>query len=201
MCGRIHPGFGFAGAMVLEKVMPHTVRTADSLKRGTPRHTSMGDPSAPIPVIEYGDFQCPFCMKCWVETEPLLIEEYMNTGAVYFEYHSLGKFLGVDFARAAQDAYWAGDRRGEDPGDFTNEKLIRYTEPVMRDVGTFASCLEEGNHKETVEQDAAQTQAGAVHATPTFIINGRQVEGEQPFSAFEQIPGEILRSDLDTVNG
>lgn len=205
----------YAGPMFMEKVMPHSVRPADALKRGTTQNNTMGDPNAPIHMIEYGDFQCPYCMKFWNETEPLLIEEYVNTGRVYFEYRSLGEFLGVDSARAAQGAYCAGDQgkfwdyhdilyanwTGEEAGDFTNEKLIRYAKTIMLDMGTFESCLGEGKHKETVEQDAAQAQADGVRATPTFIINGRKVEGAQPFRVFEQILEEILRGDLDTVNG
>src|SRR5262245_17108061 len=56
---------------------------------------SMGDPNAPVKIIEYGDFQCPFCRRFWQEAEPQIIESYVKTGKVYFEFHSYA-FLGPE---------------------------------------------------------------------------------------------------------
>ncbi len=216
LCAAVFIGIlAFAGPTFMEKVLPHSIQPANPLKREVTQSNTMGDPNAPVHMIEYGDYQCPYCLKFWSETEPRLIEEYVNTGKVYFEYRSVGEFLGAESAWAAEGAYCAGDQEkfwefhdtlftnwtGENVGDFTREKLIQYAEAIMLDMETFETCLSAGKHKGTVEQDAAQAEADGVHSTPTFIINGTKVEGAQPFRVFKHILEEILRGDLDTVNG
>ena len=162
------------------------------------QNNTMGDPNAPIMIIEYGDFQCPYCLQFWRETEPQLIEEYVNTGNVYFEFRSF-PILGPESFSAAEGAYCAGDQgkfweyhdtlftnwTGENVGDFTNEKLIHYADSLALDMEVFEQCLSEGKHKGTVEQDRAEAEADNVHATPTFLINGNIVEGAHPFDVMK----------------
>lgn len=94
----------FSGALVLfggdyvRQFVPASVRVAEEIPRTMTQSNTMGDPNAPVHIIEYGDFQCPYCLKFWRETEPQLIEEYVNTGRVYFEYRSMGAFLGPESA-------------------------------------------------------------------------------------------------------
>ncbi len=174
----------------------------------------MGDPNAPVHIIEYGDFQCPYCLQFWTETEPQLIEEYVNTGKVYFEFRSF-PIIGPESAWAAEGAYCAGDQNkfweyhdtlftnwtGENVGDFTKEKLIQYAEVLGLNMAEFESCLSEEKYKEKVEQDQAQAEADGVHATPTFFINGFKVEGSQPFSILKDLIEQALNGNLDTQNG
>ena len=204
----------FAGPQVVQQFVPEKIEVADELPREVTQNNTMGDPNAPVHIIEYGDFQCPYCLKFWTETEPQLIEEYVNTGKVYFEYRSF-PILGPESAWAAEGAYCAGDQNkfweyhdtlftnwtGENVGDFTKEKLIKYAEALDLNMNDFETCLSEGKHKGTVEQDVAEADANGVHATPTFFINGFKLEGSQPFSVLKDFIEQALNGNLDTQSG
>jgi len=159
----------------------------------------MGDPDAPVTIIVYSDFQCVYCMYYWEETESQIINNYVETGQVYYEYRSFGDFLGPQSATAAEAAYCAGDQgkfweyhdiiflnwTGEGNGDFSPNRLRGYADALGMDVKDFSDCLENGTHNATLEQDVSSAQVHDVRATPSFLINGKLVEGAQPFSVFE----------------
>lgn len=203
----------FTGAMVLigpdvlRQFVPPGIETAGELPRASTFDNTMGNPNAPVHIIEYGDFQYPYCLKFWRETEPRLIEEYVNTGKVYFEYRSLGAFLGEESAWAAEGAYCAGDQgkfweyhdtlfanwNGENSGNYARDRLVRLAASLELDAREFEACLREGKHKRTVEQDAADGAALGIRATPTFFINGIMLEGAQSFSIFRKYIENALR--------
>lgn len=205
----------FVGPQFVQKFFPDKVQTADELPREITQSNTMGDPAAPVHIIEYGDFQCPFCLKFWTETEPQLIEEYVNTGKVYFEYRSMGAFLGKESGWAAEGAYCAGDQgkfweyhdtlfsnwTGENVGDFTKDNLVKYARSIGLNMTDFESCISDEKYKSRVEQDAAQAGADGASATPTFFINGVMVEGAQPFSVLKDLINQALDGSLGTQSG
>lgn len=199
----------------IQRIIPNPIQNANEIPRTLTQSNTMGDPNAPVYIVEFGDFQCPYCLRFWSETEAQLIEEYVNTGKVYFEYRSVGEFLGPESAWAAEGAYCAGDQEkfwefhdtlftnwtGENVGDFTKDKLIQYAESLDLDMNEFESCITSGKHEATVEQDAADADSAGVHATPTFFINGVKVEGAQPFAIMKQYIEDALNGNLNTLNG
>jgi protein-disulfide isomerase len=208
LCSAIFLGaVSMFGTDVIEQFVPSRIKSAGDLPRSITLNNTMGDPNAPVHIIEYGDFQCPYCLKFWRETEPQLIAEYVNTGVVYFEYRSLGAFLGEESAWAAEGAYCAGDQgrfweyhdtlfvnwNGENTGNYSKDRLIQYAESLDLDMQTFESCLRDGWHTPTVQKDAADASAAGVRATPTFFINGFMVEGAQPFHVLKEYIEEALR--------
>lgn len=215
LCAAIFVGaLIFVGPDIVQRFLPVNVPVAEELPRGIMQGNTMGDPKSPVHIVEYGDFQCPYCLKFWSETEPQLIEEYVNTGKVYFEYRSF-PILGPESFTAAEGAYCAGDQgkfwgfhdtlftnwTGENVGDFTEVKLIRYAEALNLNVAEFESCLSGEKYKGRVEQDKAQGEAGGVFATPTFFINGFKVEGAQPFEILKQYIEDALNGNLNTESG
>jgi len=159
----------------------------------------MGDPDAPVTMIVYSDFQCVYCMTYWEETEPLIIENYVETGEVYYEYRSFGDFLGPQSATAAEAAYCAGEQdmfwpyhdilflnwTGEGSGDFSQGRLLGYADALGLDVKSFDDCLESGKYQYQLEEDVTNARADDIRATPSFLINGELVEGALPYSVFE----------------
>lgn len=211
---------GFIGALILAKpdvlgqYIGGSILPSEDRVRHNTRSNTMGDPGAPVHIIEYVDFQCLYCLKFWQEVEPEIIEQYVNTGTVYFEYRAY-PVIGPESKWAAEGVYCAGDQEkfwefydtlftnwtGENTGDYTREKLIQYAESIKLDLESFRNCLDDEKHKQTVEQDEASAEADGVHATPTFIINGTKVEGMLPFNEFEQIIEQILLGDFNTDTG
>jgi len=216
LCGAVFVGILiFAGPEFAQQFIPDRVQPPQELPRAITDSNTMGDPNAPVHIVEYGDFQCPFCLRFWRDTEPQMIQEYVNTGKVYFEYHSVGAFLGPESGWAAEGAYCAGDQgkfwefhdtlftnwSGENVGDFTKDKLVTYAKSLNLNMPEFESCLSEGKHAGTVDQDAAAAEAAGVRATPTLFINAVKVEGAQPYPTLKQMIEDALNGNLNTLSG
>jgi protein-disulfide isomerase len=200
----------FAGPKFVERFIPTgNVKTAEERSRVMVQGNTMGDPNAPVHIVEYSDFQCPFCQRFWSETEPQLTEEYVNSGKVYFEYRSKGSFIGEESGLAAEGAYCAGDQNkfweyhdllftnltGENVGDFSKTKLMSFAKVLDLNMEEFTSCISEGRHKRTVELDEADAEANGVSAVPTFFINGVKVEGAQPYSVLKDYIDQSLNGN------
>jgi protein-disulfide isomerase len=167
----------------------------------------MGDPNAPVKIIEYSDFQCPYCGKFTLDTEQQLIDAYIATGKVYFEYRSVGNFIGPESVRAAEAAYCAGDQnkfwemhdiifanqQGENEGHFSDKFLTALASKISLDIGTFSDCFTGGKYAAKVEQDGVDGRQAGVKGTPSFVINGKLFENALPFSAFQTAIDALLK--------
>ncbi len=168
---------------------------------------TLGDPNAPVKIIEYADFQCPYCRLFWQDTEPQIIENYVKTGKVYYEYRSVGAYLGEESQSAAEAAYCAGDQgkfweyhdtlfshwTGENVGDFTPEKLKQYAASIGLDQVAFEQCLSSGKQTGRVQQDLENARKDGIKGTPSFLINGMIIEGAQPFAVFQHAIDRALQ--------
>lgn len=199
-------------AIVLVVALPQltpagTIAEHPLMNRPQVKLNGMGDPNAPVKIIEYSDFQCPYCGKFTLDTEQQLIDAYIATGKVYFEYHSFGVFIGAESGRAAEAAYCAGDQNkfwemhdiifanqnGENQGAFTDKRLTAFANKLGLDMGKFNDCFTSGKYANQVQQDGAAGQQAGVKATPSFTINGTLFEGAQPFSAFQTAIDALLK--------
>jgi protein-disulfide isomerase len=167
---------------------------------------AMGDPNAPVKIVEFSDFQCPYCARFWKETEPQLVEEYVKTGKVYFVFRSMGNFVSNNITRqsggsnneselAAQAAYCAGDQQkfweyhdtlfanqlGENEGYFVRQRLDAYAQAIGLEPNAFKDCMDSKKYKDKVTQDGLDGEKAGVQGTPSFLINGKLVEGALPF--------------------
>lgn len=164
---------------------------------------SMGDPNAPVKMVEYSDFQCPFCKRFADETEKQVVDTYVKTGKVYFTYVPFGptgQWIGPESEAAARAAYCAGDQEkfweykdylfanhtGENVGDFTDKRLQAFAEALGLNMGEFNSCYNSNKYDQKLQEGLTEgVQAGA-GGTPYFFVNGKAIEGAQPFSTFQQ---------------
>ena len=158
---------------------------------------SMGSPGAPIQIMEYSDFQCPFCKQFYTETEPLLVQYYIETGKVYFTYRSAGNWVSANIARATNstpktesqdaalaaycaadqgkfwemhDALFANNRDLEDQGSFSSRRLSAIAATVEMDQNAWQNCYDSGTYAGQVQQDLADAQAANIEGTPYFVI-------------------------------
>ncbi len=172
-----------------------TVRTADRRGRA----------DAPISIVEFADFQCPYCQKFFNETETALIQRYVQSGQATFSYKHLA-ILGDESTWAAEAAECAADQgqfwayhdllfqkqAGENQGVFTKEKLIAFAQALNLDLTTFTTCLQTDAPLARVQADLAEGEAAQVDGTPTFFINGQRLVGAQPLTSFEALIQQLL---------
>jgi protein-disulfide isomerase len=178
-----------------------------------PRDAILGSANAPVTMIEYGDYQCPFCgEEFFAQTEPLIIQNYVNTDQVRFVFRDFA-FLGAESdaaANAAQcaedqnklwpyhDALYAGkvadDQKGgsEDDGFFSNAELLKLGQQVGLNMAIFTPCVDNQSDAGIVAQEKASATAQGVDSTPTFYINGTQILGAQPYSQFQSVISAAL---------
>lgn len=166
-----------------------------------------GDADAPVTIVEFSDYQCPFCLRFFQETKPLIDEQYVETDKVRFVY----KDFPIDSIHAqaraaaeaaecagAQGAYWAmHDRIFEGKDEWADNPdavdiFKGYAAELELDTEQFNTCLDDGVYADEVQADLEEGQRASITGTPGFYINGRKVEGAQPFAVFQQIIEEEL---------
>lgn len=168
---------------------------------------AVGDPNAPVKIQEWADYQCPVCAQWALNEESKLVEQYINTGQVYIEYHDFA-FLDRYFAngagresvRAAESVACAMDQgqgyamhktiyanhKGENEGAFSQERLVQMAEQLGLDTAAFESCLDDDKYLDKVKASYDEAINLGVNSTPTFFINGEQVTGYQTFEQLQQ---------------
>ena len=191
------------------------IQPATPIARPNVNRNSTGDPNAPVKLVVFSDYQCPFCKNFWKETEAQVIDAYVQPGKVQFTARSAGNWVsgnigsgGVESQNAAMAAYCAADQNkfwemndalftnviGEEAGSFTTRRLQAIAQSIGLDMNTFNSCYSNTKYLNQVNQDFQDAQAANINGTPFFVItytaNGESktdtVEGAQPFSVFKQ---------------
>ena len=165
-----------------------------------------GDPNAPVTVIEFADFQCPYCGRFYAQTEPQIYEQYIQSGKVRLGYFNFA-FLGQESQWAAEAAECAADQNifweyhdklydsqsGENQGAFNKDNLKKFAEELGLDTNTFNECLDSGKYTQLIQEESSTASSIGVRSTPTFLINGQAVVGAQPFEIFEQTIDSLLK--------
>ena len=160
--------------------------------------TGMGDPDAPVVIIEYSDFQCPFCRQFHEQTLPSIVDNHVRTGEVYFEYRHF-PFIGRESLEAAnaslcaaeQGQFWPyaaylfANQTGENVGAFSEARLQGIAQELGVDMDSFEQCSSRNEMADQVQADYAQALDSGVNSTPTFYVNGKQVSGALPYAQFQ----------------
>ena len=172
-----------------------------------------GNPDAPITIVEFSDFECPFCQRV-VGTVERLVEENDDVRLVYVQYplpnHPWARPASIAALCAAQqepEAFWTlHDRYFEHQRSLTPETIESRTVEFLADSGvdqeTWRTCMTDESseaHREAVAQlDAGMNVAGevGVQGTPSFFVNGRFLNGAKPYSEFESLI-EAARTELE----
>jgi protein-disulfide isomerase len=190
----------------IQTVTPHEHVNVD--------RNSMGDQNAKVKLVEYSDYQCPFCKRFWESAEPQIVDNYVKTNKVLFTARSAGNWVsgniggGVESQNSALAAYCAADQGkfwemydalfanvlGEEAGSFTGRRLQVIAQGIGLEMGAFNSCYSSNKYMNDVNQDFVDARAAGITGTPYFVITyavGGQiktdtVEGAQDFSVFQQ---------------
>lgn len=154
---------------------------------------TLGPEDAPITMIEFSDYECPFCRRFNIETFDQIMTTY--EGQIRYIYKDFPLSFHASARPAAnaalcaheQDAFW--DYRGklflmEMP--LEKDTYLQYAEDLNLDMAAFTECLEEDRYDDRVMADFNFAADLGVSSTPTFFINGIPVIGAQPFEVFKQ---------------
>jgi protein-disulfide isomerase len=169
----------------------------------------LGDPNAPVVIVEFSDFQCPFCRRHFLQTMPLLREQFIDTGKVQYIFKDFPldgihpqarKAAEAANCAARQGQYWpmhdklfAEQERWSGNSDAVTV-FKQFAETLGLDTAAFGACLDGGETAAEIEEDVQEGLRAGVEGTPAFFINGRFVSGAQPFDVFRQILEQLLGS-------
>jgi len=170
----------------------------------------MGPKKAKVAMIEFSDFQCPFCRQLWKDTVQKIKSEYIDAGkSVKFVYRDFPLSLHA-MAQTYAEAGECADEQGKfwemhdkifeeqenlGAGTIANldiNNVKKWAQELQLDTNKFNNCLDSGKYKTEVQKDLIDGKAAGVRGVPTVFINGREIRGAQPFEVFKAIIDEEL---------
>ena len=168
----------------------------------------LGNKDAKVTIIEFSDFQCPFCGRFYQSAEKQIIEDYVKTGKATFVYRDFPLTSIHPDAQKAAEAGECADEQGkfweyhdmlfEKQDDWTGvgvSKFKQYAVDLKLDTKKFNDCLDTGKYASEVKKDADDAVAAGARGTPATYVNGILVSGAQPFENFKQvIDAELAKS-------
>ncbi|MEV5936749.1 thioredoxin domain-containing protein [Streptomyces sp. NPDC052079] len=161
---------------------------------------AVGRADAPVVMIEYSDFQCPFCGRFARKTEPELLRSYVDKGVLRIEWRNFPVF-GEESEQAALAGWAAGQQkkfwefhdvayskpRERNAGEFSAENLIDMArEAGITDIERFQADMASGKARSAVQKDQEEGYNLGVTSTPAFLVNGRPILGAQPTATFKE---------------
>ena len=169
----------------------------------------IGNPEAPITIIEFSDFQCPFCARFHVQTLPLLLEEYIEQGKVKLVFrdfpiqsihpNALPASVAAECAneqgefKAMHDILFDNQSQWSSQETFDAISMFsQYAAQIQLDQETFDSCLNDGKYIEEIRNDLDDGRSYDVTGTPGFFVGNDKIgyvelKGAQPFESFKKV--------------
>ena len=175
-----------------------TLTISELSRNGSP---IMGDPNAPITILEWGDYHCTFCYKFHQNTFDVINEEFIKTGKVKLIFKDF-PLNGPDSKLAAEASYCAHDQEkyweyhdqlyenwaGERTGWITREALSKFAESINLDKVEFNKCLDENKYKNKINSIYEFGNSIGIDATPSFLVFNDEkiikIRGNQPLEVF-----------------
>lgn len=186
---------------------PKSTKLSLDTRNGSP---VLGDPSAPVTIIEFGDYQCPFCKRWNENTKPAIEEKIIETGRANLIYVDLA-IIGPDSVKIHAGSYCAADQglyweyhdfayasQGHENDGWANSENVKLlaSEITGIDTDVFNDCLDSKKYEQRVNDNKKIATDAGVRSTPSFIIvapdgTGETIIGAQPYDAFESVINEM----------
>jgi protein-disulfide isomerase len=175
-----------------------------------------GDPRAKVTIVEFSDYECPFCSRYTRDTWPLLEKGYVKTGKVKYVFRNFPiPALHKQAVKAHQAALCAGEQNKywemhdllfANSPKLGEAALIDYAGRAGLNVDLFKACLAGGKHLAQIQQDMSEAKRAGMTGTPTFFLGLTPARGErmqvvrvltgaQPYAAFEQVIDAMLTAE------
>lgn len=157
---------------------------------------TLGRKDAPITIVEFADFQCPYSREASFTMRELALKypdkiHYIYRDFPLSEIHPLAqKSAEASECAADQGKFWEyHDKLFQNQSDLSEQRLYQFASELNLNLSFFRSCLDSGTYKDEVEKDYEDGLQAGVRGTPTFFINGNKVQGAIPKEIFEKIIG------------
>ncbi len=164
---------------------------------------TMGSKDAPLTMVEFTDFQCPFCQRFHVQTFAELKKNYIDTGKLRFVSRDLPLDFHPNALQAAQAGRCAGeqgqfwtmrDRMNSNPDKLDMNSLAGFALDLKLNVANFRSCVESGKYKAAIRSDSQTAEKIGANGTPSFVlgkstpegVDGELIIGAMPYEVFDQ---------------
>lgn len=164
---------------------------------------ALGPEDAPITIVEFSDYQCPFCQRWHQDVYEPLLASY--PGQIRFVYRHFpltsihpDAFAAAEAAMCAgeQDAYWTYHEMLFDGSSLGSSIYTQYAQQLSLNMDQFNTCIEQGKYREEIEADSDFAVNLGVRSTPTFFINGLAIVGAQPLDVFKQVIDKELAGEI-----
>ncbi len=194
-----------------QDVIPPSVISSTFMENGSPL---LGDPNAPITLVEFGDYQCHFCNVHFHNTEHDLLVNYIQTGKVKMIFKDF-TIIGPDSINAAHGAHCANDQEkfweyhdilynnwtGENNGWASSDNLLKFAQEIELDIDLWSDCMINAKHSQIITDSSKDARDLGITGTPAFFVIGpdnsiTKISGAQPYENFEQ----IFNSELEKVS-
>ena len=169
----------------------------------------LGDLKAPVTIVEFTDYQCPFCRKFYVGAYKELKKQYIDTGKLRFVLRDLPLGFHQDAKPAAISAHCAGeqdkfwqmhDALFAEKGKLGKNDILGHAKTIGLENNAFKSCLTSGRYDEGIAQDIKDANKAGITGTPGFvvgrttdnIVKGALISGARPFNAFKAEIDKLL---------
>jgi len=166
---------------------------------------STGPADAPITLVEFSDYQCPYCRRWHQQVYKPLLAAY--PGKIQFVYRNLPLISihpdAQDAAEAAmcageQNVYWQYHDKLFSGDTLGNGTYTQYAQDLNLNMTAFASCLKNHTYLTAIQTDSDYAAGLGIQGTPTFYLNGIEIVGAQPLSVFKQVIDKELAGEIPT---
>jgi len=191
-----------------QQVGPPKITMNTFLTNGSP---VLGNPNAPITLVEFGDYQCHFCNVFFHSTEEGILKKYIETGKVKMIFKDYN-IIGPDSVNASHGAHCANDQglfweyhdilysnwTGENNGWASSENLATFAQEIGLDMDIWSECMVKGIHSKTIVGSNEDARTLELTGTPAFFVIGPDGEttrlfGAQPLETFERVFQDELK--------
>ncbi len=200
-------GWESSNEMVMEQFLKSQQKAQLEFENGSP---ILGSESAPVTIVEFGDYQCEACYHWFHNTRATLIDNYIETGKAKLIFVDL-PFLGRDSPKAAHASYCAEDQgkyweyhetlynfqEAIDNGWASKDRLVSFAFNLDMNMDEFNDCMDSSKYAKRVKANYDESQRFGAEATPTFLIISpdgavKKITSAQPYSVFSQVIEPML---------
>lgn len=166
-------------------------------------YPAIGPDDAPITIVEFSDYQCPYCQRWHAQVYEPLLAAYPGKIKFVYRHFPLTSIHpdAFDAAQAAmcageQDAYWQYHEMLFSSSSLGSAIYTQYAQDLSLNLDDFNTCLAEEKYSDKIEADTDFAVELGIRSTPTFFINGLAIVGAQPLDVFKQVIDKELAGEI-----